>query len=327
MTVRVAIWSTPEAEGPLRRALQRDAATQVTADSGRASRPPGGLAADVLVVDLESLGPAGLDLIREVMRSDPLPVLALCPGGERPPTAAQARGYGAVDAIGRVAGLATDGELLRQRVRLVSGVSVVRRTQSPPPSVSVRGGGSVVAMAASTGGPAALATVLGGVAGLAAPVLIVQHLHSDFMTDFITWLGGLSALPVCQAPHGEIPRAGQVYVAPADRHLRLALDRTLALSEVPVTVHRPSADELFLSVAKVAGPTGIGVLLTGMGHDGAAGLLAMRRAGARTMVQDEQTSAVYGMPAAALAMGAAEAGVPLPAVAGAILSAARRRPT
>jgi two-component system chemotaxis response regulator CheB len=181
-----------------------------------------------------------------------------------------------------------------------------------------------VAIAASTGGPAALAEVLGRLARLPVPVLVVQHLHDAFVASFITWLGGHSALPVSQAMPGQTIRPGQVYVAPAGQHLRLARDRTLLLSESPASVHRPSADVLFTSVAQAAGPSGIGVMLTGMGEDGAAGLLAMRQAGALIVVQDEASCAVFGMPKAALDIGAADRALPLEGIAEVILTATRR---
>lgn len=322
MTVHVALVSTGEAATRLRAALQRGGGITVT---GTDPSGPADLPTDVLVIDMESLGPPALDVIREVMHHRPVPVLALCGGGNGAPAAGDALRCGAVDAISRRDGLDADGALLRKRVQLVSGVSVIRRNRSTPSTANRSVPGSVLAIAASTGGPAALSAVLSGLGGLTVPVLLVQHLNSAFMAGFVSWLGGSSALPVSQATNGEPTRAGRVYVAPADRHLRLLPDRTLALVEHPVTVHRPSADELFGSVATVAGPAGIGVLLTGMGRDGAAGLLAMRRAGAYTLVQDEASCAVFGMPAAALDVGAADLSGPPDKLAVMVLAAARRR--
>jgi two-component system chemotaxis response regulator CheB len=168
-----------------------------------------------------------------------------------------------------------------------------------------------VAVAASTGGPAALATVLSGLGGLAAPVLVVQHLHPDFTAGLVEWMSRAGALPVQVARHGELVRPGHVYVAPGGQHLRLGPNRHLTLSATPASIHRPSADQLFISVAEVAGAAGVGVVLTGMGEDGAQGLLAMHRAGGRTLGQDEATCAVFGMPQAAQRIGAVSELVPV----------------
>jgi two-component system chemotaxis response regulator CheB len=181
-------------------------------------------------------------------------------------------------------------------------------------------------MAASTGGPAVLVEVLSGVPQLAAPVLLVQHLHDTFVGGFVSWLSGYSPLPVSEATAGQALRPGHVYVAPAGRHLLLRGDGTAALAEAPASVHRPSADVLFASVADAAGPSAVGVLLTGMGADGAAGLLAMRRAGAITVVQDEASCAVFGMPKAALDIGAADRALPPAGIAQLIRNAIGRVP-
>jgi two-component system chemotaxis response regulator CheB len=181
----------------------------------------------------------------------------------------------------------------------------------------------VVAIAASTGGPAALATVLGGLAGLTVPVLIVQHIHPDFVRGLIDWMTKASPLPVELAHHGQVLRGGRVYIGPGGTHLRVGRDRRIELVETPATIHRPSADQLFGSVSARAGSNSVGVLLTGMGTDGAVGLVAMHRSGAHTIVQDEATSAVYGMPGAAARLGAADQQLPLQAIAAAIVAAVR----
>jgi two-component system chemotaxis response regulator CheB len=232
--------------------------------------------------------------------------------------------HGAVDAISRQDALKEDGDLLRRRVRVVSGVTVVRRSASHSlPSISNRPAATVVAIAASTGGPAALAAVLSRLAGLTVPVLVAQHFHNDFMAGFVDWLKNQTALPISLAVHGQIARPGEVYISPIGTHLRLGHGRSLLLDPRPNVIHRPSANELFLSVAAVAGQTGVGVVLTGMGDDGATGLLAMRRAGARTYVQDRDSCAVFGMPKAALMLGAVDRELPLDVLATAIRSATR----
>jgi two-component system chemotaxis response regulator CheB len=187
------------------------------------------------------------------------------------------------------------------------------------------GAACVVAMAASTGGPSALAIVLAGLGGTQAPVLVVQHLHVDFTAGLIEWMARESALPVELAEHGRVARGGRVYVAPGGVHLRLGSGLRLELDPAPVTIHRPSADELLCSVAKHAGAAAIGVVLTGMGDDGARGLLAIHRAGGQTFAQDEASSAVFGMPAAAQRLGAVSEMLPPAELAAAIARASKER--
>ncbi|MBS1838677.1 MAG: chemotaxis protein CheB [Actinobacteria bacterium] len=177
----------------------------------------------------------------------------------------------------------------------------------------------VVGIAASTGGPPALATVLSGLAGLRAPVLVVQHLHDDFVDGLVEWMARTSGLPVKLAVHGEPIRAGIVYIGPGGRHLTIGAGRRIELSSDPVTIHRPSADELFRSMAAQVGASGVGVILTGMGADGEAGLSEMHRRGATTIGQDEATCAVYGMPRAAARAGALTTVAPLGDIAGEIV--------
>lgn len=193
-----------------------------------------------------------------------------------------------------------------------------------PASGASRSTGAVVAIAASTGGPPALATVLGGLRGLRSPVLVVQHMHADFVQSLVDWMARVAALPVVMARHGEPLRPGVIHIGPGGSHLRVGAGGRVELVDRPATIHRPSADQLFESIAANVGAQAIGVVLTGMGDDGAVGLSAMHRRGAHTIVQDEETCAVYGMPRAAKRLGAADLQLPLPAIAAAIMRAARR---
>lgn len=181
----------------------------------------------------------------------------------------------------------------------------------------------MVGMAASTGGPAALARVLGGLAGLPAAVLVVQHIDRRFVGGLVELLRRASALPVDVAEDGMALRRGRVHVAPADLHLSLAPGGRLALSTQPDRCHRPSADVLFRSLACHAGDAGVGVVLTGMGEDGAAGLLELRQHGGCVIGQDEASCAVFGMPSAALKLGAVERLTGLEDIAGAVCGAVR----
>jgi two-component system chemotaxis response regulator CheB len=183
----------------------------------------------------------------------------------------------------------------------------------------------IVGIAASAGGPVALAAILPHLAGLEAPVMVVQHLHPRFVEGFTEWMARISALPVEIPVQGRRLQAGVVYVAPHGLHLRLGFGRTVVLDADPAGRHVPSADEMFLSIARNAGAAAIGVVLTGMGDDGAAGLQAVHRAGGTTMVQDKESSAVHGMPSAAQRLGAADLVLPLEEIAAALQQAVRRR--
>jgi two-component system chemotaxis response regulator CheB len=180
-------------------------------------------------------------------------------------------------------------------------------------------------IAASTGGPPALAKVLGALPeDFPLPILLVQHMGAPFMEGFASWLNGLMPLKVRLAQDHEIPMAGNVYVAPGDRHLLLSPAGTLKVSaEPPVGNQRPSATMLFQSMARSAGRRGLGVILTGMGEDGALGLVEMRQAGGYGLAEDESTAVVYGMPAAATRMGGVNVSLPLDLIAPRILRLAR----
>ncbi len=183
----------------------------------------------------------------------------------------------------------------------------------------------VVGIAASAGGPSALSAILPHLAGLAAPILVVQHLDPRFEEVFVRWMRRISALPLEAPRTGAALQPGVVYVAPQGRHLKLGRNRTVALDMAPSGPHRPSADQLFLSIAAHAGRAGVGVILTGMGDDGAVGLRELRRAGGTTLAQDRGSSAVHGMPMAAESLGAAGATLPLTEIPAAIHAAVRTR--
>lgn len=183
----------------------------------------------------------------------------------------------------------------------------------------------VVGIAASAGGPSALSAILPHLKGIPAPVLIVQHLDARFEEPFLRWMERISALPLAAAEDGVALRAGAVYVARPGAHLRLGSDRTVELGASPAGPHLPSADQLFLSIAVHAGRAGVGVVLSGMGDDGAAGLRELRLVGGATMAQDRETSAVHGMPGAAERVGGVVATLALGDIPAAIRRAVRVR--
>jgi two-component system chemotaxis response regulator CheB len=269
--------------------------------------------------------------VEQVMAFAPTPILVLSASGAGPESveAVDALVAGAVDVLPRPnAWTSADEDVLRARVRLIGGVTVVRhprarlagssRAGSSPRRASAR---PVVAIGASTGGPAALAEVLKGLSGVDASVVVVQHLHPDFVTGLVSWMARVSPLPVELARHDEPLAAGVAYIAPGGTHLRIGPDDRIVLSKEPEALHRPSVDVLFSSLAERVSGANVGVLLTGMGDDGAQGLLALRRRGDVTIAQDEATSVVFGMPRAAQRLAAAQHVVPLDRIAKTIMRA------
>ena len=173
----------------------------------------------------------------------------------------------------------------------------------------------MLGIVASTGGPSALVQLLGDLdANYPLPILLVQHITASFLEGFVSWLGGVCPFNVQMIRDGQTPAAGTIHVAPPDRHLRLSGGRLWIDHSAPVCAQRPSGNVLFESMARDLGPGALGVLLTGMGNDGADGLLAIRQAGGYTIAEDESTSVVYGMPAAAVQLGAVCESLPLTAI-------------
>ena len=297
---------------------------------------------DVVTLDLNIPDGGGQYALEQIMANTPTPVLVLSSTvyDDASGPAVAALFGGALVAIPKPVRWTPAFESeLRRSVRTIRSVPVVRhirgRLRSRPSAPATTSLPSwrpakatkscVVAIAASTGGPPALATVLKGLAKLTAPVLIVQHIHPDFVQGLVDWMARISPLPVVLAQHGETLRSACIHIGPGGTHLRIGRDWTIELVDTPVTVHCPSADQLFESVAVRAGENGVGVVLTGMGDDGAAGLAAMHRCGARTIAQDQATSAVYGMPRAAQRLGVVDQQLPLPAIANAIVRAVHAR--
>ncbi len=294
-----------------------------TAHSGeRAVELNDELAPDVVTLDLDMPGMGGLAALELMMRRRPVPVVLLS-GSSRTSAALTMRALalGAVDFVRKYTpGKDTDPAALRERlvglVRLAAGVKVIRDQSSrpkgrsgtiPAPTAATARLG-VVVVGASTGGPAALRELLGGLtADFPAAVVVVQHMPDVFTKALAEQLDRHTPLAVAEAATGDRLRAGTVLVAPGNRHLEILADGRVEVRDGPkVGGHRPSVDVTMDSAVAVYGRRACGVLLTGMGSDGAGGLLRIREVGGRTFAQDAATCAVFGMPRRAIEMGAAE---------------------
>ena len=205
-------------------------------------------------------------------------------------------------------------------VRQRPGRRITRAVKHPTPVVTGYGPFQMLGIVASTGGPAALEKVLTALPrNFSLPILLVQHITSTFLEGFVGWLSSVTKFPASIAQEGEVPEPGHIYVAPADRHLVVRSGRLYLASSAPVHLQRPSGTVLFESMAKDLGKTGLGILLTGMGEDGAKGLLALREAGGYTIAEDESTAVVYGMPGTAVRLGGVSESLPLHEISGRIL--------
>lgn len=300
------------------------------------------LAPDVLTLDVEMPRMDGLTFLQNLMRLRPMPVVmvsTLTAAGAQ--VTLDALALGAVDFVTKpsvdvASGMAAYGELLRAKVR----AAAQARVSCAPPRgaderlpVSVTGYRTtdrLIAIGASTGGTEAIRTVLESMPADAPAIVIAQHIPASFSRPFAERLDRHSRMTVRHASDGEQIMPGHAYVAPGGLHLRVQRSGARWICRLgeddPVNGHRPSVDVLFDSVATHAGRNACAALLTGMGDDGARGLLAMRNAGASTFAQDQASSVVWGMPGAAVARGAAGEVLPLSRIAERLLQATAREP-
>jgi len=283
---------------------------------------------DVLTLDVEMPRMDGLDFLERLMRLRPMPVLMVSSlTREGSEVTLRALELGAVDFVAKPQlgireGMLEYAELIADKVRAAARSRPRQRQEAARP-VALReplvSSEKLVILGASTGGPQAIRRVLEPLPANCPAILIAQHMPAGFTKSFAVRLDRLCRLGVKEAEDGERILPGHAYIAPGDRHLMLArsgANYVVRLDEgAPVNRHRPSVDVLFRSAAERAGRNAIGVLLTGMGKDGAAGLLAMREAGAATLAQDRDTSLVFGMPREAIALGGASEVVALDDVA------------
>jgi two-component system chemotaxis response regulator CheB len=295
---------------------------------------------DVLTLDIEMPRMDGLTFLKKLMHFRPMPVIVISSLTQAScQTAMQALTLGAVEVLAKPGGPYSVGELrleLASKIRAAAASRVRRLTASdtprtPPPRLAASPcmPSTVIAIGASTGGTEAIAAVLPQLPPGMPGIVIVQHIPPGFSRAFATRLNQMCCLEVKEAEDGDELCPGHVLVAPGDLHLVLRKNgdgyRVGVKTGPRVCYQRPSVDVMFSSVAESAGAHAVGVLLTGMGSDGAQGLLKMRQAGARTIAQDESSCVVFGMPKEAIRAGAAGRIVALAGMPQAILSAAQAR--
>jgi two-component system chemotaxis response regulator CheB len=301
---------------------------------------------DVVTMDMMLPLMSGLGATEYIMAHCPTPILIVSSSTNRGELfkTYEALAAGAVDVLEKPQGTEADGVWERQfiaTVKLVSRIRVVThlrarlgalgqpRIESRPPALPVpslpRRNYEIVVIGASTGGPAAILEILGALPSpFPLPVLFVLHIGEPFGAAFAEWLDRQTGIRVSYAQDGDVvsAKAGQVTMAPPDSHLVVRNGRLRLTQEPARHSCRPSVDSLFESAAREYGPSAIACLLTGMGRDGAAGLLEVRRAGGLTIAQDEATSIVYGMPREAAILGGVERELPLAGIGPALAALA-----
>ena len=342
----------------LRRVVVADPALSVAwiaHDGQEAINHAARLTPDLILMDLIMPRVNGVEATRQIMRASPCPILVVTATvSGNAGLVYEALGAGALDAVNTptvgAGGLMQGGVELVRRIHLVARAAgrsavaptavlapkivtpQVSRAITPPPRVTSHTTSShaplIIAIGASTGGPRATATVLSSLSkDLDAAIIIVQHVSASFASGYADWLGAETGRVVKLARSGMPVRAGDVFLACEERHLVLTRAATLEYRDEPSDhVHRPAIDELFASLVSCE-RSGIAVLLTGMGRDGADSLLKLRLAGWHTIAQDEQSSIVWGMPGAAHKLGAAVETLALEAIAHSITAAVARRRT
>ena len=291
---------------------------------------------NVLTLDVEMPRMDGLTFLEKLMRAYPLPVVMISSLTEKGcDTTLRALSLGAVDYVAkpkldlRSGTLDLTGEII-EKVKAAAGARLIPRApvngaQAPAPQAAVPillGSNKIVAIGASTGGTEALRDLLEALPADFPAIVIVQHMPEKFTAQFAKRLDSLCKIGVKEAADGDRLIVGHALIAPGNHHMELVRNGAGYCVKItqtePVNRHRPSVDVLFDSCATQAGANAIGVILTGMGADGARGLLAMRKAGSFTVAQDESTCVVFGMPKEAIACGGAQEIHPLPKIAAAV---------
>jgi two-component system chemotaxis response regulator CheB len=322
-------------------ALNRDPDIEVVGGAGDPFEARGMIKAlnpDVVTLDIEMPNMNGIDFLEKIMRLRPMPVVMVSTltqaGAEMTLRALE---LGAVDCVGKPADATGTQEALAEivaKVKIAARASVRTNAGAAPSTAAPRRkdfmpSGDIVAIGSSTGGVEALLTILSLFPETCPPTVITQHMPATFTASFAARLDRSSGAKVQEATDGALLEPGKVYVAPGGAtHLEVVRSAGLRCRLVagdPVSGHRPSVDVLFNSVANAVGDKAVGAILTGMGRDGAQGLLSMRKAGAKTLGQDEASCVVYGMPRSAFEIGAVERQVSLSSMGQSILDLASAR--
>lgn len=278
---------------------------------------------DVILMDIVMPEMDGMEATGEIMAQFPTPIVMISAAvqGRETEMAFQAIKKGALSLMAKPDGpdhpeYEDQARRLLSTLRAMAKVRVIHHRPQraakevetaqpiPPFSDTLEAPPKIIGIVSSTGGPAALADLCQALPGdFPLPIVIVQHIAADFQRSLMSWIRSVTTLPVQMAEEGQTPPHGITF-APTGKHLRLDAKKRFVFSDTPTSVHTPSGDVLFSSMAHVYGPAAVGVILTGMGADGAAGLLEMRQRGALTIGQNQATSAVYGMPREAKQRGA-----------------------
>ncbi|HEY1597331.1 MAG TPA: chemotaxis-specific protein-glutamate methyltransferase CheB [Thermoleophilaceae bacterium] len=322
--------------------INRDPGLEVVGearDGEQAVKLAAELRPNVITMDVHMPKLDGLEATRRIMGETPTPIIVISAIDPKDVKVSfEAMGSGALAVLAKPTGpTAPDFDERASEIvntlKTMAGVRVVTRRprlapsptadpRPPTPATTTRRRADIVAIGSSTGGPDALGKIIGALPAAApVPILIVQHITVGFHQGLVDWLDNVTPLSVKLGEQGHRPVAGEVILAPGEHHMAIDASKRITLTEEsPVRGHRPSATHLFHSITKVYGPNALGVILTGMGDDGADGLVELRRAGGWVIGQDEATSVVYGMPREAAARGAVCEVRPLPEIAGAIVA-------
>lgn len=301
---------------------------------------------DVITMDVFMPVMDGLEATRRIMEENPRPIILVSASFNPKEVKGSFRALdaGALTILGKppdasAASFSAHARELVRTIKSLAGVKVVTRrsrrgreagskgpSRTPIRTLPARERVDIIGIVASTGGPQALATILGAMPeDTPVPIVIVQHIGMGFDDGLVNWLDGVTPLSVRLATSGRKLVPGEVVVAPHGQHLGVSRSKRVHLStDDPIGGHRPSGTFLFRSMVPVYGPSALGVLLTGIGDDGARGLLELKQAGGRAVAQDESTSVVYGMPRVAKQLGAADVVAPIDEIAAILMSAMRR---
>ncbi len=325
--------------GLITAALNRDPEIEVCGAAGDPFEARGMIKAlnpDVVTLDIEMPNMNGIEFLEKIMRLRPMPVVMVSTltqaGAEMTLRALE---LGAIDCVAKPADALGTQDALAEivvKVKIAARASVRTKADNAPATTRKVGympSGDIVAIGSSTGGVEALLAILTMFPDTCPPTVITQHMPATFTASFAARLDRASGAKVQEASDGAVLEPGKIYIAPGGAtHLEVVRSAGLRCRLVagePVSGHRPSVDVLFNSVAQAVGGKAVGVILTGMGRDGAQGLLTMRKAGAKTLGQDEQSCVVYGMPRSAFEIGAVEKQVSLSSMGQSILDLASAR--